>query len=617
MHSFILDGLFSWTNLAIVATLFSATFSWTLSGAMSLAMNVLLAIRSKEIRGLQTMMLRIIIIVLLYNSFLCIPALYLTICYTDASINQFVLHAELWWDKPYWTILRNYALHHLYSHRRLRKEDDMYSEKDKKKIESEMKMNGKEDQWSIINTGGCIVAYFMLMVMMPQYQAICYFMAKKDLPMAAVTAWFSVLPCIANMMQRWLESEEALISKTFTNNNLEVAQDLNHNNNNGNRSVLPLSNELDARVLARYIPAGVIFLWPNLMGYSIVSFLQLAWIILVTWSLWADWSKYLAPKSKVLNKMNYQKMTFWEYTKAWCSIGTNGTLGWLLGFCRKLLPVPVKNLETILHNMLTESFLVMGIVDGDDTSFVSEFFVPFWPDGNKKHLIIKALWDKPIIQSKLLDGKELSFEDAIIIVCIQRLYVIHTKVHAIANWAHEKASFPGRSETILYNHFGTVTFTKLCKFWSWFTYDHSNYFEKLIAHSLSQPFSHSLKFLEFSQKSRLIRFLLGARQAVQGVFKGLSHREIEGIFSTTVMHSIDHYTMGKTLDPLVLMNGTSLPQMRSLVLLTELGLVHDLPLVNERFRMSQLQDDVFQSLSKRLIEIDYELGSNVDFAIVK
>ena len=100
--------------------------------------------------------------------------------------------------------------------------------------------------------------------------------------------------------------------------------------------------------------------------------------------------------------MNYQKMTFLEYTKAWCSIGTAGTLGWLLGFCRKLLPVPVKNLETVLHNMLTESFLIMGIVDGDDTSFVSEFSVPFWPHGNKKHLVIKAL-DCDLAFSVVLD----------------------------------------------------------------------------------------------------------------------------------------------------------------------------------------------------------------------
>ena len=118
--------------------------------------------------------------------------------------------------------------------------------------------------------------------------------------------------------------------------------------------------------------------------------------------------------------------------------------------------------------------------------------------------------------------------DAIVMLSIYRVYSIHVKVHAMANWAFSSArKFPGRSETVLYNHFGTLTFSKLCRFWSYFTgLDHHDYFELVVGESMKEPLELPLTFLSFKHKSRIIRFMAEAKEAVIDIFRPLVFQSI-------------------------------------------------------------------------------------------
>jgi len=129
-----------------------------------------------------------------------------------------------------------------------------------------------------------------------------------------------------------------------------------------------------------------------------------------------------------------------------------------------------------------------------------------------------------------------------------------------------------------------------------------------------------LLFLSFEHKSRIIHFLAEAREAVIEIFRplGMGHRQTEGIYGVTILHSLDHYTMGTTLDPMILVDSNcTLPEMCDFVTFTECGFVHETPLLLGSYRLSTLKEECFQSLSKRLIEIDDEFGNQIDFAIVQ
>jgi len=303
-------------------------------------------------------------------------------------------------------------------------------------------------------------------------------------------------------------------------------------------------------------------------------------------------------------------------------------LGWMVGVIRKHvmrmrgIEYGDGDMERALHRMLTESMLVIGITEGDDEQFTSTFSVLVWPQRVKKELQIKCRWDEPVVLSVLADGEVISMEDAIVMLSVHRVYSIHTKVHAMANWAFlGENAFPGRSESVLYNYFGTVTFKKLCGFWSYFSgFDHRDYFELLVQDSMNEHFKHPLTFLSFKHKSRIIHFLAEAREAVIDIFRplGMTRRQMEGIYGVTVLHSLDHYTMGTSLDPMILVDSTTtLPEMCDFVTFTECGFVHETPLLLGSYRLSTLKENCFQSLSKRLIAIDDELGNQVDFAIVQ
>ena len=98
----------------------------------------------------------------------------------------------------------------------------------------------------------------------------------------------------------------------------------------------------------------------------------------------------------------------------------------------------------------------------------------------------------------------------------------------------------------------------------------------------------------------------------------MNRRQMEGIYCNTILHSLDHYTMETSLDPMILVDSTTtLPEMCDFVTFTECGFVQETPLLLRSYRLSTLKEHHFQSLSKRLIAIDPEFGNQIDFAIVQ
>merc|ERR1711959_191491 len=119
-------------------------------------------------------------------------------------------------------------------------------------------------------------------------------------------------------------------------------------------------------------------------------------------------------------------------------------------------------------------------------------------------------------------------------------------------------------------------------------------------------------------KSRLNSFIMSAKKITKELFGNeMSNEVLPGIKWRTFLHSLDHYSFGKTLDPLDMCNQNSIPEMRKLAIFTEFGFVHDLPFLRKQYKLSHALNERFMELHSKLLKVDEEYANNIDVAIAK
>lgn len=230
----------------------------------------------------------------------------------------------------------------------------------------------------------------------------------------------------------------------------------------------------------------------------------------------------------------------------------------------------------------------------------------------------------------MLDGKQLSAEECIILLVFKHIFNDHTKIHACANWAvNVSASNPfvkrNSIVTVMYNFSGFTIFCELAALW--FRIGVTKHDLAKLKEVIEQGLKTGMQFHgnigDLAGFSDVVDFVIKVRNNFMNEFaehkKDFPGIEGEALFIGTVLHSLDHTLLDETLeDPLWLdVDHPEFGVMAEIGRISKAGFTSDLPGVMFEKRFKDAPHPFYQNVYQHAVRINRKLADNMDTCIIK
>ena len=367
--------------------------------------------------------------------------------------------------------------------------------------------------------------------------------------------------------------------------------------------------------------------------------------------------------------MDHQKLSFPDYLWAMVFIGPNSNFNWMTGLLKlklkeKFHENSLKNKILIQHfdydkllaNFLLEGMLVTHFKSINLEEKIVEFEfrnVPFVDQkvaGKLDYLefleIEICLESRKVRKCRCgIQGQDnvdkpheikLTSSQALTILSFQTMSKAHVQLHAYGNWGtnpYSQNPFIKRMSkiTILYNHFGAISFGKIMNVIHKFGYTSINFngilYEvgKLIAQNCYIYNPHSQNEIQKLQKySKIVNFVLKIRKKFFKEFEKYKNDAFMGIdrqamFTSTILHSLDHYLCSKYLpDPLLLdKNDVLFGKTAELCRIVRAGFVEKPPGFYFAHTYKRGGHEFYREIYEAGKDIDVELADEMDACIIR
>lgn len=246
------------------------------------------------------------------------------------------------------------------------------------------------------------------------------------------------------------------------------------------------------------------------------------------------------------------------------------------------------------------------------------------------------LTNKCMIWAKL-DDRDLTADEAVILLFYYIISANHVKLHSLANWAInmepeqvKKNPFPAQNSlvTSIYNYFGYTAFTTFFSTWQSMgvlskDWDHESWLDtvnlgidnNIFIHPHVKEIAQYSNFVDFHVKLRPY-FLKEFGKVKRNYFPGCHG---EALFVGTIMHSLDHTHMDWAIeDPLWLdISHPEFGKMAEMGRVVKVGFVKDLPglLFHKRYKGSK--HPFYEKIYSKAATINIKLADCMDTCIVK
>lgn len=286
---------------------------------------------------------------------------------------------------------------------------------------------------------------------------------------------------------------------------------------------------------------------------------------------------------------------------------------------------------------------VQKMNEDDDNGEIASFLFPNFPliDIDGKFRVANYLSVEIDLQSKkmiscTLDDESLNASEALILLWYNTITAQHVKIHAYGNWGVNPSNemseiypYYQRSSvvSVIYNFFGFTTFPTFIDAWKkggllskdWDPTALTDTFKHGVRENICQ---HS-NIKELMKHSELVEFVIETRWIFYSEFSNYSHLfpgiNVEGLFSATVLHSLDHELMERNLDdPLWLdVNDPRFGKMAELGRIVRVGFV---PKVSGYYFHRFFKDSghpFFEAVYRRVSEVNKEMADCLETCICR
>lgn len=249
--------------------------------------------------------------------------------------------------------------------------------------------------------------------------------------------------------------------------------------------------------------------------------------------------------------------------------------------------------------------------------------------------LAKYLWIELDLESKcmvkaVMDGRELTAEEAVILLWHHNISAGHVKLHAFANWGvniDAPDPFVRRNSiiTVMYNYFGFTVFKGLASFWHAVgaaRYDFSKIYT-VFEEGVKAGINFHGSIDKLARFSEVVDFSIKVRNKFINEFakhkKDFPGIEGEALFVGTVLHSLDHTLMDWNMEDAMWLDvdHPEFGMMAELGRFVNAGFVSDLPgLVFEK-SFKDAPHPFYQQVYGHAARINTKLANHMDTCVVK
>ncbi len=242
---------------------------------------------------------------------------------------------------------------------------------------------------------------------------------------------------------------------------------------------------------------------------------------------------------------------------------------------------------------------------------------------------------KKMVKCKM-DGEHLKPSEALILLWYNTISAQHVKLHSFGNWGvnidnnvKELNPFLHTNSlvTVVYNYFGFSSFPRFMKEWKrqgllskdWDPQSLISTFEHGVKEGVWQH-SHIVELVPYSS---FISFITKARVIFHAEFKRHQHLfpgvHAEGLFTGTVLHSLDHALMDWNLeDPLWLdVDDPKYGKMAELGRIVKVGFVPEVEGYYFHRKWKGSGHPFYEAVYRRLVKIDRKMADAMDTCICR
>ena len=188
-----------------------------------------------------------------------------------------------------------------------------------------------------------------------------------------------------------------------------------------------------------------------------------------------------------------------------------------------------------------------------------------------------------------LDGQPCALSDAVVLLAHYAFNVNHPKIHAYANWGIDPADSTNRYlqkmsvVTACYNHYGCTKFPLMAE--NMVHKDAGLGFQTCLKDSMLNGVCEHKLVAALAEHSKFLNFIIQLRIPFKQAFRQCRKNfprsyNCEAHFLGTVVHSLDHWALGRNLDPWLLSAlkpSKNLQTMHGTVLLARCCALDDIP----------------------------------------
>lgn len=354
--------------------------------------------------------------------------------------------------------------------------------------------------------------------------------------------------------------------------------------------------------------------------------------------------------------MDHQYIPFLSYAWGVIFIGHNAAFLWVTGVITLKIRHVLHKWGWIEPKLFDPSLLAAKLIlemslavhyvgkrkEGDKE--IGGFFFPDFPivkpDGSfavAELLSVELdLTNKRMIWAKL-DDRDLTADEAVILLFYYIISANHVKLHSLANWAInmepeqvKKNPFPAQNSlvTTIYNYFGYTVFTTFFSGWKSMgvlskDWDHQSLLDTFDLGIDNNIFMHP-HVKEIAQHSNFVDFHVKLRPYFLKEFGKMKRKYFPGchgeaLFVGTIMHSLDHCHMDWAIeDPLWLdISHPEFGKMAEMGRVVKVGFVKDLPglLFHKRYKGSK--HPFYEKIYNKATTINIKLADCMDTCIIK
>ncbi len=245
------------------------------------------------------------------------------------------------------------------------------------------------------------------------------------------------------------------------------------------------------------------------------------------------------------------------------------------------------------------------------------------------------LKSRKMIKCKM-DDDQLNASEALILLWYNTISAQHVKLHALGNWGvnigdDSKTINPvlhtNSLVTVIYNYFGFTSFPTFFDVWKrqgllskeW----DPNALTQTFVHGVNENIWQHSQIVELVQHSDFINFVIKTRSIFHAEFAKYKHLfpgvNAEGLFTGTVLHSLDHALMEWNLeDPLWLdVDDPRYGKMAELGRIVRVGFVPEVPGYYFHRRFKGSGHPFYEAVYAKAVRINKKFADNMDTCICR